>query len=279
MIVFPNAKINLGLNILSRRSDGYHNLDMVMIPVGWSDILEIVPAGGEVTTLTVSGRPVGCPTEKNLVYKAWRLLSDYIDGDLPPVDIFLHKIIPDGAGLGGGSSDAAFTLIALNKLFALGISDAQLCEIAGRLGADCPFFIYNRPMLCRETGTLMTPVEVNMSGIKAILIAKPEATSVSTAEAYSGVVPRQPEETCDIVVSSSSPDRWNGRLINGFEHHIIKLKPDIAEIKRLIIDGGAVYASMSGSGSAVYGMFDDVRLAEETARRLSGCACHIDKID
>ena len=119
MIVFPNAKINLGLNITSRRPDGYHDLDMVMMPVGWRDILEIVPAKDSATTLSVSGRSVGCPMEKNLVYRAWQKLNDAVDGNLPPVDIYLHKIIPDGAGLGGGSADAAFTLSALDSLFAL----------------------------------------------------------------------------------------------------------------------------------------------------------------
>ena len=183
MVVFPNAKINLGLNIIARRFDGYHDLDMVMIPVKWCDILEIVPAKGDRTTLITSGRTVNCPPEKNLVYKAWLLMNEYVSGDLPPVDIYLHKIIPDGAGLGGGSSDAAFTLVAINKLFALDLTDEQLCEIAARLGAYCPFFIYTRPMLCRETGTTMAPVDVNMEGIAASLIAKPEIVSVSTDEA------------------------------------------------------------------------------------------------
>lgn len=279
MVVFPNAKINLGLNIVARRADGYHDLDMVMIPVSWCDILEIVPAKGERTTLTTSGRPVNCPPEKNLVFKAWSLLNDYVEGNLPPVDIFLHKIIPDGAGLGGGSSDAAFTLTALNRLYALDLSDKELCSVASKLGADCPFFIHNRPMLCRETGTQMTPIDVNLQGIKAILIAKPEQTSVSTAEAYSGVTPVQPHETTDTIVSQLPPSRWTGRLVNGFEHHIFKLKPEIAEIKQTISEGGAVYASMSGSGSAVYGLFEDVSLAEQTAAKLKKCACFIDKLN
>ncbi|MDE6702330.1 MAG: 4-(cytidine 5'-diphospho)-2-C-methyl-D-erythritol kinase [Muribaculaceae bacterium] len=278
MIVFPNAKINLGLNIVARRSDGYHDLDMVMFPIGWCDILEIVPSSGDKTKLTTTGRPVNCLPEKNLVFKAWSLLNEYVDGNLPPVDIFLHKIIPDGAGLGGGSSDAAFTLVTLNRLFALDLSDSQLCEVAACLGADCPFFIYNRPMLCRGTGTLMTPIDVNMEGIKAILIAKPEATSVSTAEAYSGVIPAVPNITTDMVVSQFMPEEWTDRLINGFEKHIFELKPEIAQIKRYILDSGAVYASMSGSGSAVYGLFSDVSLAESAARCLSHCACFIDKL-
>lgn len=278
MVVFPNAKINLGLNIVERRADGYHNLDMVMIPIDWCDILEIVPAKGKTTTLTTSGRPVDCPPEKNLVYKAWRLLNDYMEGNLPPVDIYLHKIIPDGAGLGGGSSDAAFTLKSLNDLFAIGLSVNELAKLASSLGADCPFFIHNRPMLCRGTGTEMSPLNVRLDGIKAILIVKPTDVSVSTAEAYSGVTPCKPLETTDSIVSTLPPNLWLDRLVNGFEKHIFALKPRISKIKRHILDNGAVYASMSGSGSAVYGLFEDVNLAEKTASSLDGCDCHIDKI-
>lgn len=276
MIVFPNAKINLGLNIISRRPDGYHDLDMVMIPVGWCDILEVVPARSGATTLTTSGRPVDCPTEKNLVYKAWKYLYDYLGGKLPPVDIYLHKVIPDGAGLGGGSSDAAFTLSSLNRLFSLGLSDETLCDIASRLGADCPFFIRNRPMLCRATGTDLSPVNVRLDDINAILIAKPRQISVSTAEAYSGVIPAVPLETTDSIVSASPPSSWRGRLINGFENHIFRMKPQIADVKQRIIDAGAVYASMSGSGSAVYGLFDNVKMAEQTAAGMTDCDCYVD---
>ncbi len=274
MVVFPNAKINLGLNILSRRPDGYHNLDMVMIPVGWCDILEIVPAAGAKTTLTVTGRKVECPTEKNLVYKAYVALNDAIGGNLPPVDIYLHKIIPDGAGLGGGSADAAFTLKALNELFALDMDSEALCDIAARIGADCPFFIYNRPMLCRGTGTEMSPIEVNLEGVSHIVIAKPSGVGVSTAEAYGGVTPYMPECMTDSIVVNE-PVTWQGVLVNGFEPHIFRLKPVIGEIKESLIASGAVYASMSGSGSAVYGLFADVKMAEAAAQRLEGCDCYV----
>lgn len=273
MVVFPNAKINLGLNIISRRPDGYHNLDMVMMPVGWCDILEIVPATGTNTTLTVTGRPVACPPDKNLVYKAWSALNDALDGTLPPVDIYLRKIIPDGAGLGGGSSDAAFTLKVLNDMFALGLDD-RLCEIAAGLGADCPFFIHNRPMLCRGTGTEMTPAKVNLDGICSIVIAKPRAISVSTAEAYGGVKPAVPAETTDEIVKRH-PSTWQGSLINGFEDHIFRMKPDIAAVKASLQSSGAVYTSMSGSGSAVYGLFDSANLADEAASHIEGCDCYV----
>lgn len=270
MIVFPNAKINLGLNIVAKRPDGYHNLDMVMIPVGWSDILEIVPAESGVTTLTTTGRPVNCPVEKNLVYKAWLRLNERLDGDLPPVDIHLHKIIPDGAGLGGGSADASFTLRALNNLFSLGLDDETLCDIAASLGADCPFFIYNRPMLCSGTGTDMRPIDVCLDGVTNIVIAKPHGVSVSTAEAYGGVRPQSPEIGTESVVTFHSPAEWRNMLFNGFEPHIFAAKPAISELKNKMHDCGAVYSSMSGSGSAVYGLFSDVKMAEQAAAVMTG---------
>ena len=271
MIVFPNAKINLGLNIIRRRSDGYHDLDMVMVPVGWRDILEIVPSSSGSTTLTTSGNEVNCPPEKNLVYKAWCRLNDFLDGDLAPVDMYLNKVIPDGAGLGGGSADAAFTLRALNSLFGLGLTDAKLCAIAAPLGADCPFFIHNRPMLCSGTGTDMLPVEVNFGSAIRIVIAEPGGVCVSTAEAYSGVTPSVPELTTGEIVSRLTPDEWHDKLFNGFEPHIFAAHPEIADVKRMMIASGAIYASMSGSGSAVYGLFGDAKMAEKAAADLKGC--------
>lgn len=271
MIVFPNAKINLGLNIVAKRPDGYHDLDMVMVPVGWRDILEIVPAKGSETTLSVSGRAVNCPTEKNLVYKAWQRLNDAVSGDLPPVDIFLHKVIPDGAGLGGGSADASFTLRALNDLFSLGLDSRALAEVAASLGADCPFFIYNRPMLCSGTGTDMEPIDVDFSPATHIIIAKLRGVSVSTAEAYAGVHPAAPTIPAAEAVTRYKADRWHETLHNGFEHHIFTAKPAIAALKQHLYDTGAVYASMSGSGSAVFGLYSDAKMAQQVAEHLKDC--------
>ena len=270
MIVFPNAKINLGLNNVAKRTDGYHDLDMVMIPVGWRDILEIVPSKSGITTLTTTGRTVNCPPEKNLVYKAWLRLNERLDGDLPPVDIHLHKIIPDGAGLGGGSADASFTLTALNSLFSLGLEEKTLCEVAATLGADCPFFIYNRPMHCSATGTVMRPIEVYFDGVTHIVIAKPTGVSVSTAEAYGGVTPEKPAISTDEAVTNHLPTEWRELLVNGFEQHIFAAKPAISKLKNKMYDCGAVYSSMSGSGSAVYGLFSDVKMAEQAAAVITG---------
>lgn len=250
MILFPNAKINIGLNVLRRRPDGYHDLDTLFYPIGWRDVLEIVPASGECATLTVTGRAVDCPAEKNLVMKAYRALSEKVE--LPPVDIYLHKVIPDGAGLGGGSSDAAFTLRGLNEMFALGMTDADLAGVAVTIGADCPFFIYNRPMFASGIGDLLRPAGLSLDGY-LICVVKPDE-SVSTREAYSGVVPSVPLAPLSDKLSRPV-ETWRGEVANDFEKSVFPLHPVIESVKERLYGLGAVYASMSGSGAAVYGIF------------------------
>lgn len=266
MILFPNAKINLGLDILRRRADGYHDIETVMVPVPWRDVLEIVPGRGEHTTLKVTGRTVDCPPEKNLVMKAYRALAQEVS--LPPVDIYLRKIIPDGAGLGGGSADAAFTLRGLNELFALGYSDDDLARIAAGIGADCPFFIHNRPMLCTGTGTDMEPVDLDLTGMK-ILIAKPQV-SVPTAAAYAHTTPAIPVESVSRIVATD-PARWQGRLKNDFEASVFPAYPAIAALKQRIMELEPVYAAMSGSGASVFGLFAGDKLSPEVADRFADC--------
>lgn len=270
MILFPNAKINIGLYITSKRPDGYHNLETLFYPVGWSDILEIVPAKGTETTLTVTGNTVECPPEKNLVVKAYRALNEATP--LPPVDIYLHKIIPDGAGLGGGSSDAAFTLKGLNELFALELSDDALAEIAAGIGADCPFFIYNRPMLAHGIGNEFESCDIDLTG-KTIAIVKPEE-SVSTSEAYSGVVPALPEYDLRPALLDDIT-QWREKISNDFERSIFPAHPSIKAVKEKLYELGAEYASMSGSGAAVYGIFNNGsadRLSELLPKLFPGCA-------
>lgn len=267
MIVFPNAKINIGLDILSRRPDGYHNIHTAMFPVPWTDILEIVPAKGADTTLTVTGRAVECPPEKNLVMKAHNALNAYTP--LPPLDIYLHKVIPDGAGLGGGSADAAFTLTAINQMLSLDIPQTKLAEIAATIGADCPFFIYNRPMLASSTGTELTPIDLSLAGNR-ILIVKPPVL-VPTKEAYAGVTPSIPEHSLDNLLSVPMT-RWQGMVKNDFEPTIMRNHPIIAAIKNAMIDAGAMYAAMSGSGSAVFGLWEGDNMADPPSELIDGCA-------
>lgn len=271
MVVFPNAKVNLGLNVIERRPDGYHNIESVMVPVDWCDILEIVPSHTGTTTLTVTGNAVDCPSEKNLVMKAYRALSAEVS--IPAVEIHLHKIIPDGAGLGGGSADAAYTLKALNALFELGISDERLAAVAATIGADCPFFIYNRPMLVEGIGTRMTPLELDLSHYH-ILIVKPEA-SVSTAQAYAGVSPTLPDVSVGSCMARR-PEHWQASgLKNDFEKSVFALLPEVGRVKTTLEQSGALYTSMSGSGSAVYAIFDDVNMAERARAMFEGMKTHL----
>lgn len=272
MILFPNAKINLGLNIVRRRPDGYHDIETVMVPTGWCDVLEIVPAAsGEPTALTCSGRPVDCPPERNLVMKAFRAVQA-VCPDMPQARIFLRKIVPDGAGLGGGSADAAFTITGLNTLFGLGLTPEAMAAVAATVGADCPFFIYNRPMLCTGTGTTMRPVDLE-HGTMHVAIAKPSAASVSTARAYAGVHPHKAEPSVAEAVAAPVGS-WQQLLHNDFEATVEAEVPAIGVLKRHMEACGAVYSAMSGSGSAVFGLFESANLAEKAISELADCDCY-----
>lgn len=275
MILFPNAKINLGLCITGRRPDGYHNLSTLMIPVGWCDILELVPGDTPGITLHSDADFGQCPPEKNLVVKALRALESYTGRALPPLDVYLKKIIPMGAGLGGGSSDASFAIKGANELFGLGLDDAAMAEVALQAGADCPFFIYNRPALAEGVGELLTPVDMSMLDGCGILIAKPASESVSTRDAYMGakVETLADGDTPAAAVARSEPSAWKDMpvLANAFEKTIFPLRPEIASVKERMYDCGAVFASMSGSGAAVYGIFSSVKLAEEAAASFPDC--------
>lgn len=273
MLLFPNAKINLGLDIIARRPDGYHDIATVMVPVAWCDALEIVPSARQTSSLTVTGRKVDCPPEKNLVMKAYRLMSDRFN--LPPVDIYLRKIIPDGAGLGGGSADAAFTLTALNRMFGTGLTADELSAMAARLGADCPLFVYNRPMLATGTGTELTPVDVNLKGLTLVIVKPP--VSVPTAQAYSRVTPAIPVRPIPEILRLPVTE-WQGRLKNDFEASVFPLHPMLPGIKDKLLGLGAAYASMSGSGSALYGLFEYDILAETVADTFKGCQIFVTKL-
>lgn len=274
MIAFPNAKINIGLQIVGRRNDGYHELVTAMVPVGWQDILEIVPAKGETSSLTVSGRRIDCPPEKNIVMKAYQALNEITP--LPPVDIFLRKIIPDKAGLGGGSADASFALSTLNQLFALNLTLEQLAEIATGIGADCPQFIFNRPMLATGTGTTLSPIDLPQLSGRTILIIKPDF-SISTAEAYANVTPCKPATPLTELLSKPI-DQWKDSVANDFETALSDRFPQIGHIKQQLYDSEAIYASLSGSGSAVYGIFDNDKMAETARAQFADAATFISRL-
>ena len=260
MIRFVNAKLNLGLNIVRKRPDGYHELETLFYPVGkyngtpvnpepFCDILEITPS--DETEFVFSGRKVDCPLEKNLVYKAWKLFKENFP-DLPELRISLEKHLPDGAGLGGGSADASAVLCMLNELCGSPFGDMRLADMALKLGADCPFFIYNRPCYAEGVGEVLEPVEVDLSGCWCLLV-KPDLY-ISTKEAFAGVVPAQPEYSLKEILSLP-PEEWQGRMVNDFEASIFPNHAVLSNIKERLLGSGAVYSAMSGSGSTVFGLF------------------------
>lgn len=257
MICFPNAKINLGLNIVSKRPDGYHNIETVFYPIPVKDALEIVNA--QKLSFCQTGIPVDAPMEKNLVIKALNLLKTQYE--IAPLEIHLLKAIPFGAGLGGGSADAAFMLKLLNDFCKLGIDDKKLEEMAATLGADCPFFIRNKPVFASGTGNIFQPVELSLQGYYFCLI-KPDV-AVSTPEAYSLVTPAAPAVSQKEIIRKPVA-QWRELMLNDFEKSVFAKYPVIGEIKETLYRAGAVYASMSGSGSSVFGLFEaPTRLKEQ----------------
>jgi len=248
MIVFPNAKINLGLNVIKKRPDGFHNIETVFYPVELSDALDVVES--KKFQFTITGINPGGSVENNLVVKAYRILENAFR--LPSVHIHLHKAIPAGAGLGGGSSDAAQMLHLLNKLFSLNLGQADLEKYASLIGADCPFFIRNTPCFAAGTGNILSPATIDLSEYKIVIIKPP--FQIDTSEAYRSIVPRMPESSLKEVIALPVGE-WRGRLKNDFEQAIFKAQPEIEEIKESLYNSGAEYALMSGSGSAVFGLF------------------------
>ncbi|MDU0370436.1 4-(cytidine 5'-diphospho)-2-C-methyl-D-erythritol kinase [Hymenobacter endophyticus] len=251
MLVFPNAKLNLGLYITSQRPDGFRNLESVFVPLPWTDALEVLPAFmGTETSLTLTGIPIPGELATNLCLRAYELLK--ADFDLPPVQLHLHKVVPIGAGLGGGSGDAAFALRALNDLFVLGLTPAALEGYARRLGSDCAFFIRNKPVLAYERGDVFEDVTLDLTGV-ACKVVYP-GLHISTAEAYSRVQPRTPRHELRTAISQPL-ETWRDTISNDFEEALMPQYPVLGEIKAQLYAAGAAYASLSGSGSAVYGLF------------------------
>lgn len=270
MITFPNAKINLGLNIVSRRPDGYHDIETVFYPIALTDVLEIVPGTSNDTTLTCYGRTIDCPMEKNLVMKAYRLMQRQYA--VPAVDIHLYKHIPDGAGLGGGSSDAAHVMTMLNEMFNLGIDKPQLATLAATIGADCAFFVYNTPMMATGIGDQLSPIDINLKG-KHLLLAKPNV-SVPTREAYARVTPHPSQVSPAQVVTWPLP-QWDGVLVNDFEPSVFAAHPKLWLMKMTMLEAGACYACMSGSGSSIVGIFDSANMAETARDKFADCFTHV----
>lgn len=253
MIVFPNCKINLGLNITGKRPDGYHNLQSVFIPVPLQDALEIIPAPNAATpvTFTCTGLPVAGDEAHNLCIKAYHLLKTGFP-QLPPIAMHLHKAIPMGAGLGGGSADGAFTLQLLNNRFKLGLTEEQLIQYAIQLGSDCPFFIINKPCYTEGRGEVLTPITLPLEGYTIVLVNP--GIHVPTGWAFSQLTPGMPQHPVQQAVQQPV-EEWRHLISNDFEAPVINAHPELKHIKDALYSLGAVYASMSGSGSTFYGLF------------------------
>lgn len=255
MVIFPNAKINIGLNIVARRNDGFHNIETIFYPVNkLCDILEIVPLPNQNTDITFkqTGLTLNEPDENNLCVKAYHLLKSYTQ--LPPVSIHLHKQIPFGAGLGGGSSDGSHALALLNSFSPNPLPKEKLLEISLQLGSDCPFFIYNAPCFATGRGEVINPINLDLSGLHILLINP--GLHVNTGKAYALSNPKVPEKNLDSAICANRIE-WKNLIFNDFENVVFSIHPEIRSIKESLYNLGAFYAAMSGSGSTVFGLFEE----------------------
>lgn len=256
MIVFPCCKINLGLNIIGVRPNGYHDIESVFLPLGYSDMLELSLAddspNGEFS-LSCSGNPINVPAEKNLCVKALKALSKVVN--IPPISIHLHKIVLDGAGLGGGSADAAYVLSSLNSLLRLGLTNERLCAIASEIGADCPFFIEHRPMFCSGIGDIFSDVQLPQLSGMSVVVAVPNG-AVSTVEAYANISCSRPDVGLREALTHDVSE-WKNLIRNDFEEYVSQKLPDVRAYKDIFYNTGAVYAQMSGSGSSVFAFYEN----------------------
>jgi 4-diphosphocytidyl-2-C-methyl-D-erythritol kinase len=257
MLCFPNCKINLGLYVTERRTDGYHNIETVFYPLPWEDVLEVVPSGK--TQIHLHGKNIVGNTDDNLILKAYRSLKEQFGDAIPNLDIHLLKNIPMGAGLGGGSSDGAFMLRLLNDYCQLGLDDKTLAAAALKLGSDCPFFIYNSPQFAKGRGEELESVSLDLSAYSMQVICP--GIHVSTAAAFKLIDPKP--AAFDLRSLDIAPVReWRQHVHNDFEKPVFQLHPEIGSIKEYLYAQGALFASMSGSGSAVFGIFEKGKKAE-----------------
>lgn len=279
MITFPCAKINLGLNIVNKRPDGYHNLETVFYPIPLTDALEIKYMDEKFPSespcdLKITGNDVDCNEEDNLVIKAYQLLA--ADFQLPRVHAHLVKRIPTQAGLGGGSSDAAYMIRLLDERFRLNIGIPEMERYAAKLGADCAFFITADPSYAEGIGDVLMPADVPGADLGGYYLAvvKP-SVAVSTRDAYAAIVPKTPAKCCRDIVRQPI-ETWKDELVNDFEAPIFAMHPELAAIKQSLYDAGAVYAAMSGSGSALFGIFREQ--PTDLEKKFEGMFCQVMKL-
>ncbi len=254
MVIFPHCKINIGLQVLDKRPDGYHNIQTVFYPVALHDVLEIIkaPAQNNQFSFSTSGLPITVPATKNICVKAYKAFETKCNS-LPGIHMHLHKAIPMGAGLGGGSSDAAYVLRLLNEKFSACLTVEEISALAGGLGSDCVFFTQNQPCFAEGRGEILAPLSLDLSEYKILLVYP--AIHINTAMAFKGIVPNK--NPADLIALIKLPvAEWKNTISNDFEKSIFPLYPILADIKNNLYNSGAIYASMSGSGSTIYGIFE-----------------------
>ena len=252
MLLFPNAKINLGLQIINKRDDGFHNLETIFVPVPWTDILEVVPNNSEEINFKCTGLLIPGKTQNNFIVKAFYAMQAQYK--ISGVDVHLHKNVPIGGGLGGGSSDVAFFVKGINELFDLKLSNATMKEIVLPYGSDCPFFIENKPQLGTGIGTTLDPIAIDLTGYWMVLVA-PDV-HVATAQAYAKIQPKAPKHRLRELINKPIAT-WKEYMKNDFEKSVFSKFPAVAKVKQTLISAGALYASMSGSGATCYGIFKE----------------------
>ena len=261
MISFPNCKVNLGLNVTRRRQDGYHDIETVFYPLPLTDVLEIIQDSSSsainqqgknnAATFITTGLPINGARDKNLCVKAYLLIQQDFP-KLPPVHLYLHKLIPIGAGLGGGSADGAFTLKLLNTKFQLNLTTEQLLDYAIQLGSDCPFFILNRPCFATGRGEFLEAIELNLQTYSFVIVNP--GTHINTSWAFQQLVPAQPRHSLRQTIQQPVSE-WKDMLRNDFEEAVFKHHPELLPVKTTLYRSGAIYASLSGSGSCFYGIY------------------------
>ena len=254
MLVFSNCKINLGLNVINKRLDGFHNLKTVFYPINWLDELEVIEDDRAKNgfSFSQSGLTIDVPIENNLIYKAWQLITNKTK--LPPIKVNLVKRIPMGAGLGGGSSNAAYFITLINSKFDLGFSSDEMIQLSAQIGSDCAFFINNKPVFAEGKGDVLSSININLNQYY-ILLVFPNIYS-NTKDAFNNLVYQTPTIELKTIIEEIPIDEWKNNLVNDFEQSIFLKHPKIKELKELFYSEGAIYSSMSGSGSCVFGIFD-----------------------
>ncbi len=254
MLVFSNCKINLGLNVINKRLDGFHNLKTVFYPINWLDALEVIEDDRSKNgfSFSQSGLTIDVPIENNLIYKAWQLITNKTK--LPPIKVNLVKRIPMGAGLGGGSSNAAYFITLINSKFDLGFSSDDMIQLSSQIGSDCAFFINNKPVFAEGKGDVLSSININLNQYYILLVFP--NIYCNTKDAFNNLIYKTPTIELKTIIEKMPIGEWKNNLINDFEQSIFLKHPKIKELKELFYSEGAVYSSMSGSGSCVFGIFD-----------------------